>query len=171
MKNTAASLSIIDVPSSTSGKPTRSTRSSIDPSFAAKQRSFLNKVHNALSATPIDDCESDSEVVEGEVSDDKSPEYVPGCEDIQFRRLSVLPIGSNKRRREDSPVCRGKVSESSGHEESLNSDTVEEKDISYLLYKKRMIVKDISHPPPIKKISNGDDSLEVSHKFVQYYMF
>ncbi|XP_034231977.1 protein kinase C-binding protein 1 isoform X2 [Thrips palmi] len=104
MKNTPASLSIIETPGLNVGKSTRSTRSSIDPSFAAKQRSFLNKVHNALSSThynDIDDtssCGSDHDIIaDNYVSDDKSPEYVPGLEEIPKKLLNGM-----KRRREES---------------------------------------------------------------------
>lgn len=110
MKNTPASLSIIEAPAMSVGKSTRSTRSSIDPSFAAKQRSFLNKVHNALSSTHYIDvdetssCGSEHDIIPDiEVSDDKSPEYVPGLEEVSKKLLNGM-----KRRREE-PVTKSRV--------------------------------------------------------------
>lgn len=146
MKNTSASLSIIEAPSANPTKSTRSTRSSIDPTFAAKQRSFLNKVHNALSSAPQDDtsCESDQEAAPEEdyASDDKSPEYVPGCEVIP-RRVSSLLNGGSKRRRDDSPVRKLKLATIGSTENLANSNVLEEKSLSELSPpKKRLIVSE-----------------------------
>lgn len=126
MKNTPASLSIIEAPTASVGKSTRSTRSSIDPSFAAKQRNFLNKVHNALSSTHYNDMddtsgESDHEmVVEKEVSDDKSPEYVPGLEEIPKKLLNGI-----KRRREEA-LNKSKVSPGTAQEHTIITDPTNE---------------------------------------------
>ncbi|KAK3929050.1 Protein kinase C-binding protein 1 [Frankliniella fusca] len=141
MKNTPASLSIIDAPTSTLNKSTRSTRSSIDPSFAAKQRSFLNKVHNALSSVPLDDtsCESDQEVAADEdAQSDMS--YVPGLESVLPKRLSGLQNSGSKRRREDSPALKGKISVVSSVDHSVSPAVL--KDTVEPVMKKRVLAHD-----------------------------
>ncbi|XP_026273331.1 protein kinase C-binding protein 1 isoform X1 [Frankliniella occidentalis] len=143
MKNTPASLSIIDAPSSTLNKSTRSTRSSIDPTFAAKQRSFLNKVHNALSSQPLDDtsCESDQEIVaDDDVQNDTSPLYIPGLEGIQPRRLSGLQNSGSKRRREDSPAQKVKIPLALNNDHSHISPASVKDTIEPLLKKKALVL-------------------------------
>lgn len=151
MKNTPASLSIIDTPSS---KSVRSTRSSIDPTFAAKQRSFLNRVHNALTSVRIDDasCESDPEPAPGEnesLSDDN--EYVPGYGDMPARRPSAHSNTGNKRRRDDSSLPKGKTSTSLSHVNSGHV-LVSDREVQEPSKKKRVVSspsgKDVSYCKP-----------------------